>query len=417
MTATVNADDKAYDKADLLEFLRRCGVALCLAGEAASRIPEEMEAIADAYGVGDVEFLVVPTGVFVRVVGDQGVTVDFMNADGPPLRLDQVEELYKLMHDIKAKPIPPGQAIDRLDRIVEDKPRFGWPMRILGHTVLTVGLGLLVVRDGRSLLALAALGFLVGILREFAERARVLSLALPVLAAITVTALAYRFSPQFELDAATLVIAPLVAFLPGTQLTLGAQEIATRSMISGASRMVAGIYMLLLLTFGIYVGVAIANTPEVHTAPAELGWWGPLTGVVVFGLGVYLNNSAPRRSLWWLLAMMLITFGAQQLGGYIGGLLFGAFLGGLVVVPLATLVQRLNGPPAQVAILPAFWLLVPGALGLAGTTSLVALGPGTQGLVSAFLTVIAVALGVLVGSSLTDTARARSRLFTSRSAR
>ncbi len=400
--------------AHLLEFLRRCGAALCLAGEAASRIPDEMEAIADAYGVGDVEFLVVPTGVFVRIAREEEVTVDFMNADGPPLRLDQIDSLYKLMAEVKANPIDPALAIERLEKIVESPPRFNAFMRVLGHTVLTVGLGLLVVRDGRALAALAVLGFLVGVLRWIAERVQVLSLALPVIAAIAVTALAYRFSPDLGLNASALLIPPLVAFLPGTALTLGAQEIATRSMISGASRMVSGMYMLLLLTFGIYVGVAVADTPQPAGHPLDLGWWGPLIGVVVFGLGMYVNSSAPKRSLLWLLVMLLITFGAQQLGGYVGGALFSAFTGGLVVVPIATLVQKLKGPPAQVAILPAFWLLVPGALGLAGVTGLVALGPGGQGLVNAFLTVIAVALGVLVGSSLTATATARSRLATNR---
>jgi len=366
-----------------------------------------MEAVAASYGCDDVEFLVVPTGVFVRVVGNGDVTVDFMNADGPPLRLDQVDSLYKLIAEVKANPIPPSEAIERLEVIVESKPRFNVLMRVLGHTVLTVGLGLLVVRDGRALAALAVLGFAVGVLRIVAERVNVLSLALPVLAAMLVTALAYRFAPDLGLHAAALIIPPLVAFLPGTALTLGAQEIATRSMISGASRIVSGIYMLLLLSFGIYAGYAIADTAQPSVVPSTLGWWGPLVGVVVFGLGMYVNSSAPKGSLLWLLVMLMITFGAQQLGAYLGESNFSAFTGGLVVVPIATLVQRLKGPPAQVAILPAFWLLVPGALGLAGVTGLVSLGPGNQGLVNAFLTVVAVALGVLVGSSLTATATRR----------
>lgn len=366
-----------------------------------------MEAVAAAYGYRDVEFLVVPTGVFVRVVNNGDVTVDFMNADGPPLRLDQVDSLFKLITSVKANPIPPAEAIERLESIVESKPRFNFLLRVLGHTVLTVGLGLLVVRDGRALVALAVLGFAVGVLRIVAERVNVLSLALPVASAMLVTALAYRFAPDLGLTAAALIIPPLVAFLPGTALTLGAQEIATRSMISGASRMVSGIYMLLLLSFGIYAGYAIADTPQPHVEPSPLGWWGPLVGVLVFGIGMYVNSSAPKGSLLWLLVMLLITFGAQQLGAYVGESNFSAFTGGLVVVPIATLVQKLKGPPAQVAILPAFWLLVPGALGLAGVTGLVSLGPGNQGLVNAFLTVVAVALGVLVGSSLTATATRR----------
>jgi uncharacterized membrane protein YjjP (DUF1212 family) len=401
---------------DLLEFLRRCGVALCLAGEAASRIPDELEAVASAYGFDDVEFLVVPTGVFVRVVGDEGVTVDFMNADGPPLRLDQVDSLFKLMTAVKAHKLTPDQALDRLETILDSRSRFRSPLRILGHAVLTVGLGLLVVRDGRALISLAVLGLAVGVLRIIAEKVNVLSLALPVAAAMLVTGLAYKFSPDLGLDASALIIPPLVAFLPGTALTLGAQEIATRSMISGASRMVSGIYMLLLLSFGIYAGWAIADTPQPPVPPSELGWWGPLAGVVVFGIGMFVNSSAPKGSLPWLLVMLLITFGAQQFGGWLGGAYFSAFAGGLAVVPIATLVQRLKGPPAQVAILPAFWLLVPGALGLAGVSGLVSLAPGTQGgvlggPVNAFLTVVAVALGVLVGSSLTATATARRPRF------
>ena len=174
---------------------------------------------------------------------------------------------------------------------MESKPRFNLLMRALGHTVLTVGLGLLVVRDGRALVALGVLGLVVGVLRNVAERVNVLSLALPVLSAMLVTALAYRFAPDLGLDAAALIIPPLVAFLPGTALTLGAQEIATRSMISGASRMVSGIYMLLLLSFGIYAGYAIADTPQPTAVPSTLGWWGPLLGVVVFGVGMYVNSS------------------------------------------------------------------------------------------------------------------------------
>ncbi len=427
---------------DLLEFLRRCGVALCLAGEAASRIPEEMEAIADAYGEGDVEFLVVPTGVFVRVVSEDGsVTTDFMNADGPPLRLDQVDSLYKLIEEVKARPIPPAEAIDRLEIIIEAKPRFNAAVQVLGHTVLTVGLGLLLTGEVSALILLAGLGLLVGLLRLVADRVQVLSLALPVAAAALVTGLAYAYAPYLSIDPNQLVIPPLVTFLPGAALTLGAQEMATRSMISGASRIVSGVYMLLLLTFGIFAGTQLAVPPSAEQLTLT-GWWTPIVdlshqladlsgkpwvpvlGVFIFGVGMFFNSSAPKRSLPWLLVMLFIAWGAQKGGASIpddptASGLFGAFTGGLFVVPVATLVQRLQGPPAQVASLPAFWLLVPGALGLAQVSSLVGqtVGNPTSSLVTAFLTVVSVALGVLVGSSLTATARASSRLFSSRSVR
>lgn len=401
----------------LLEFLRHYGAALCLAGESVSRIPEEMAALADAYGVGDIECLVIPTGVFVKVRTATGVTVDFANADGPPLRLDQVDSLYKLIERVKAAPVPPAEGIAGIERILATGPRYNALLTILGHAVLTVGIGLLLVRDQRALLSLLLLGLLVGVLRLVAERVQVLSLALPVAAALLVTILSYRFSAELGADPRTLLIPPLATFLPGAALTLGAQEMATRSIISGAGRLVSGLYMLLLLTFGIYAGAQIAGPPDLVAGSASTpAWWAPWLGVLIFGIGMAVNSSAPIRTIPWLLLTLYAAFAGQFLGGLLAGGMFSAFAGGLVVVPMAYLVQRWGGPPAQVTFLPAFWLLVPGALGLAGVSGLVALGPGNTGdLLTAFLSVIAVALGVLVGSSLTANATASSRLATYRS--
>ncbi|WP_203754589.1 threonine/serine ThrE exporter family protein [Catellatospora bangladeshensis] len=405
---------------NLLEFLRQCGVALCLAGESANRIPDELVALADAYGVDDVEFLVVPTGVFVRSRGGGGVVVDFANADGPPLRLDQIDQLYKLFEQVKAAPIPPAEGIVKVREILDAPPRHGNLVPVLGHGVLTVGIGLLFVRDGRALVSLALLGLLVGVLRLVAERVQVLSLALPVAAAMLVTFLAYRYSPELGADPASLLIPPLATFLPGAALTLGAQEMVTRSIISGASRLVSSVYVLLLLTFGIYAGMQLAGPVQEVPVPEQLGSWAPWVGVLVFGVGIYLNSAAPSRSLPWLIVTLFVAYGAQFLVGSWTGGVFAAFVGGLLIVPLANAVQRMGGPPAQVVFLPSFWLLVPGALSLVGVSGLTGLvelsATGRSNLITAFLTVVAVSLGVLVGSSLLSNVTASSRLYTSRSA-
>jgi len=66
-------------------------------------------------------------------------------------------------------------------------------------------------------------------------------------------------------------------------------------------------------------------------------------------------------------------------------------------------VARLRGgPPSQVTFLPAFWLLVPGALGLIGVTQLVGdpAGAGPQSLVQPVTAIVAIALGVLCGTAV-----------------
>jgi uncharacterized membrane protein YjjB (DUF3815 family) len=99
-------------------------------------------------------------------------------------------------------------------------------------------------------------------------------------------------------------------------------------------------------------------------------------------------------------ATLYLAWTAQFLGGRVDGVL-GAFAGGVVVVLVARFAQRHHGPPAQVAFLPTFWLLVPGALSLTGVSELVGLGSGgLTDLFNAVISIVAIALGVLVGSSL-----------------
>ncbi len=62
-------------------------------------------------------------------------------------------------------------------------------------------------------------------------------------------------------------------------------------------------------------------------------------------------------------------------------------------------VDDLFGPPAIVSFLPAFWLLVPGSLGLLGVTKYFGEDRvyGAASLISAGATMVAIALGVLLG--------------------
>ena len=71
------------------------------------------------------------------------------------------------------------------------------------------------------------------------------------------------------------------------------------------------------------------------------------------------------------------------------------------MVPVAHAVARVpTAPPAHVMFLPAFWLLVPGTIGLIGVTELVGdhSEEGTQNLATALAAILSVALGILAGT-------------------
>jgi uncharacterized membrane protein/uncharacterized membrane protein YjjB (DUF3815 family) len=101
------------------------------------------------------------------------------------------------------------------------------------------------------------------------------------------------------------------------------------------------------------------------------------------------------------------VLGAAWLGQLAGDWLFGAhvsgFFGALVMAPVALAISDLtSGPPSQVTFLPAFWLLVPGAIGLIGVTEVIGnpAEAGLEDLIDPVASIVAIALGVLCGASI-----------------
>jgi len=397
---------------DLLDLLRRLGVALIGAVETTGRVQLLLEELAHRYSADGVHFIVLPTAVFVRVqAADGGSAVDLLDATVDTLRLDQIADLYRLIDRIKRDAPPPAQATADLDRILHSPPPTAVWLMLLGNVVLTVGLGLMLNPSPRSLIGYVVIGLAVQLLIMLAYRIRLLALALPVAAAATVTLLAFGLPWALSGSNPTELLIPGVAgLLPGAMLTNGTIELATGSMIAGASRYVYGINVLFLLAFGILIGLQIlgpgALANHVVHYP-KLGWWAPLIGVLLIGLGYSWRSSAPPNSVPWLLLVLYATYAAQTLGSLRTGPL-GAFLGGLVAVPAAYLVQRsAKAPPTQVLFLPAFWMLVPGGIGLTGVSDLITRSDpnGLHIITTTLLTIMSIALGVMVGSGLVTARR------------
>jgi uncharacterized membrane protein YjjP (DUF1212 family) len=403
-----DAGRDASHEAELVNLLRLLGVALCMSGEATSRVAAHLDEVASAYGVRGARFFVLPTGVFARLPHDGAAMIDFAPAAGSTLRLDQIGGVYDLLAEAKADHPPPDQLARRLVAILESPTRHSPFTTITGHMILVVGLGMIIKPTPAGLLCFAALGVLVGLLKLAAELFGILSQALPVVAALLVTVVAIVLANQLRVpQASRLIIPALVTLLPGTALTIGSMELASGEMIAGTSRLVYGLNVLLLLAFGILLGSHLIGNPAKEPAGVALGWWAPWVGVLLVGVGFFLHFSAPTRALPWLLVVLFVVWGAQAVGTELAGGLAGAFLGGLVVTPAAYFAQsQRGGPPAQVTFLPSFWMLVPGAIGLTGVSQLVVSGStaSLNDITQALLTIVAISLGQLVGASLTQTA-------------
>ncbi|MFJ5074299.1 threonine/serine exporter ThrE family protein [Streptomyces sp. NPDC088553] len=398
---------------DLASLLCELGAELLRAGEQTAEVESALHDVAARYGMR-VRSFVVPTGLFVRVGGGpdgRGGELDFAPVEGPALRLDQVEALQSLVKRMRAEAMPFEDVSQALRELRERPEPFSPAAAVLGYVLLTVGLGAMRHATVPAVIGYTALGAGVGLLRLFGDRLPAARTALPVVAAILVTAASLRWAGPLLHEAPTvLYIPPLIAFLPGAALTLGAIELATGAALSGIARLAGALNVLLLLALGILVGTELVK-PHPSSGPAAepLGTWAPWVGVLLLGFGFLLYFSAPPRVTPWLLGALVAERFVQSVASEFAGVTFGAFAAGMLLPLMARWISRHSHTPDQVIFLPCFWLLVPGAVGLTSVSEIIVegdTGGGLDSLVNTVITVAAIALGVLVGAGL----RRRPRL-------
>lgn len=393
---------------ELRAFVLEAGRALTLAGAAVNETQDRLTRIAVARGADGVRVVVLPTALMIALDGDDPTTVESVPQLTGALRLDQISVVYDVVREAERGALAPADGLRMLRAMRLMRPRHGRVVTVTGHVVMTVGLCLLLRPTIRDVAIAAGLGAVVGVLRLLAGGRPAAGVLVPVVAATVVSTMTFVAVDHGIADPGLrALIAPLVTFLPGGVLTTATIELASGEMVAGAARLVFGALQLLLLTSGIVVGAAVAGLPEsevLHDNPGnQLGWWAPCLGVLLFGIAAAIYFSAPRGALPWLMVVLFTAWFGQLAGDHLIGANGSGFVGALVMTPVAIAIATLrSGPPAQVTFLPAFWLLAPGAIGLISLTESIGnpAESGMENLVPPLASVLAIALGVLCGTTV-----------------
>lgn len=399
---------------DVLRLMSIAGDALIEAGFDVSDVQADLRAIAAAHALPDVQIIAMPTALVVSSTSGGTLRTSAVATGAVQLRLHQIEALDDVVTRTRLG-LDPRAAVREIRAIRQQPPPFPPLVQLLGGVLATMGLAVLLGSSGRGTLLAGALGIFTGAVQLLGLRVPLRYQALVTVSAASGVSLAVFLLARlgWTTDIVPSLIAPLVTLLPGALLTTAVIELASGQMISGAGRLAAGATQLLLLALGIVGPALLVGIPALEltsTRPA-LGTLGPWLGVAAFGIGIVVNRCARPRSMGWILIVLYVAYGAQVLGGlFIGGLL-SAFVGALAMTPVADLVARQRGgPPAIVSFTPAFWILVPGALGLMGVATLLSGDDtGTGSLLTAVITMIGIALGVLVGRALSTLIGLRRR--------
>jgi uncharacterized membrane protein YjjP (DUF1212 family) len=380
------------------QFVAALGAAMAAANYPVTMVHGVMEQTARAYGL-DHEFLALPNYVQVGSASGEGIYI--ANPDFN-VRYDQSFPLAKLVARAPSGTVSPEEGMAELDRIRNLDKRFPVWVTILGYAVQSVGLALILQPTPWSLYGAAILGLLVGGLSVIGRRIEAIGYMLPTVCAFLVAFIVFSFENRWHVgtDSLRALAAPLATFLPGAAITLAVIELTTHHVVSGASRLVAGFMQIAQLAFGILVAAQIAGIADANLVTTQLnrlGPWAPIIGVLVYGLGIWLNFAPPAKFLPWMALMLYVAYAGQWVGNAVLGSYASGFGGGMALIIFALAIShRPNTPPTMSLVVPGFWLLVPGSLGFMGVTQL--LGTHSTGVFTATLiSMMSIAVGVQTG--------------------
>jgi uncharacterized membrane protein YjjP (DUF1212 family) len=398
---------------DIATTLGELGAAMLDAGYAVTDVALALRSIGKARGRSDLTIGVLPSAIMV----DDPVAgrMRLVNSEGAALTFGQVAEVATIVRSAETAPLSENLLRSRILAVRSRKPRFPRSVAVLGSGLQSAGIAVVFRTTWWAVVLDFILALFVGAALVFSNRMAGLVAVLPFLLTFIVSMVVYGLAPELQLGAVTLfvVCAPLVILIPGATITTGVVEITAGDVVSGGGRFVSGLIMWATLAIGIVAGAAVIGAGATPQEPATVvPDWAMVPAVIVLGIGVGLFFDSSWTLMGVLIVVLLVTFGVVTLTQTVAVGPVASGIAAAVMLPALRLLEVYRPQwPAAVTFRPAFWLLVPGSLGLiaiselATTTGQIA----TQSLLGDVIaTVVAISLGVQIGAVVSALIRPRA---------
>jgi uncharacterized membrane protein YjjP (DUF1212 family) len=394
--------DPALSGDELADYLADLGGALLAAGCPTHRLEEAIARIAALEGY-QAEAFAVPTGLFLSLAG----AVRMIRVKEWATDLERLALIDRIFNEVLERRMTLAMARRMLDHVEAKLPPYPRWAGILARAGAS-GASAVFFRGGWLDVAAAAVGgLLVGVLQRLLGHHRRTALLGDFLGAFLGAATAWGASALWPgVSRQVVVLAVVILLVPGMALTTGITEVAHKNLVSGAAKLTEAMVAFLSIVFGIAAVVALEKLVGLHTtdlpARGEPGLWLNAAALLVTSAGFMVIFSvppglAPAAMLCAALGWIVTALGVRHLPGSLS-----AFTASLSIALVANLIARLTERPAQVFLVPALVLLVPGSFGFLSLESFLRgelLNGATKGF-EMFLTAGAIVMGLLAANAV-----------------
>lgn len=387
-------------------FVMRIAKALNQYGVPAHRLEALLALLASKLGI-QASFYSSPTAMFISVGPPEALRTTMIRVEPGDIDLGKLADADALTSEVIEGRISVAQAELRLQEILEAPSQHSTPLTVFCYLLASGGAAVLLGGNAHEALVGALIGLFLGIFSLLAAKTRIARLtnALGGVGAALIAAAFSRWVGPLSEQAA--IIAGLIVLLPGLTLTIAVNELATRHLASGTTRLTFAMLALFEIGFGVLIGTQLVAgifppMPETGIPNLELASW-TVYPALVLGTGAFsVLFLAHRRDAVWIIVACALAFLSARAASIRFDPVIGAFLGAIVVAVASNAFARLRDKPAVITLVPGLLMLVPGSVGYRSMDAFIDQDP-TTGVAIAFtvvLVTVSIVMGMLVANIL-----------------
>jgi len=355
---------------EVADYLVEIGTSLASYNCPAYRLEDVVRAVAEAEGY-QAEPFAMPTGFFVSVRGPRHPTPiqRMARVVDRGLNLGRLAEVDAIFNDVADKRVTIAEGRARLRTLEQTPSGYARWHKWLAIATVSGAAGVFFGGGLREVLAGAVAGLGINAIGRLLTRRDSGAFLVDFFGGLVATCVAGAASRWLHASSEVVVLSGVIGLVPGMTLTTGLAELARKSLVSGAARLMDAVVTLLFLVFGIALAVGIGamftrvDAPEPPRVPLGLPW--QVLALVAASAAFGVLFSMPRRYFWAAMASGATGYAVSLLGRHLPPHL-GAFGAALGVCLFANVLARKTQRPAQLFQLPGMMLLVPGSFGFLG---------------------------------------------------
>ena len=348
----------------LMELVSTLASRLAASGAETYRVEESVRRICSAYGL-DSRVYAIPHTLLITIMipGERPLTqlcrMDHLGTD-----LEAVEQYSNLSRRICTEKPDWEEALRWLDISQQTQARYGLPMDLLGHVLVSSGFCLFFGGSGMDALCAGLCGLLLGFLTRFLGKTN--AFFQKIISAFLMALLAYGCSALGLTDNVdTSVIGALMLLVPGILFTNALRDITFGDTNSGINRIVEVILIAVAISLGtaaawnlsVSLWGAAVNTPVLQYGPvlqcvfAIIASYGFVVIFNIHGFGSFL--CALGGGITWAAFCVVQALGGQDLMCF--------FLATVVAAVFAEVMARIRKYPAISYLISCLLPLIPGS--------------------------------------------------------